>query len=105
MTNGNGSGHMIKFGDGFNERPQKEQLEYLKKLASSQNYALDMMQKDRDALAAELVKIKAELANMEAAMNIQKEIVMANITQSNQETQERIVEIQALKSKIRELGR
>ena len=64
----------VEFSAQFNERPVREQIDYLKKLVSSQNHALDLMQKERDALAQKLGVAEAQLQNADNAVAIQKKI-------------------------------
>lgn len=91
----------IVFSEKFAERSEAAQIEYLKKLCSSQNHALDMMQKGRDALAAENVVLKAGLENAQAAFDNQKAIVTNLITQSNAENQGVAARILELETRVK----
>lgn len=94
----NGNEPSLKFGEKFKNWDTPQQIAYLKKLAASQNEALDEMQKDRDRLAAEVTTIKQQLLNVEKALDIQKNINRTSILKHNEDIQEagaRIVELQA----------
>lgn len=89
----------IKFGRKFNGWDEAQQLDYLKKLASSQNEALDQMQKERDSLLAKVMELESALLNAEQAMMIQKNINRASMLKQNEDGQEagkRIQELQAM---------
>ena len=99
----NGEGKFDKaralvFDPEFDKRPQKEQIDYLKRLASSQNHALDLMQKERNDLRDKLTVALAQNANAQQAFDTQKMIVQELVTQSNaadQGTAQRIHELEA----------
>jgi len=91
----------IVFSEKFDERTEAAQIEYLKKLCSSQNHALDMMQKGRDALAEENVILKAGLENAQTAFDTQKEIVRNLITQNNEEKQGVAERIRELETRVK----
>lgn len=94
----NNSGPALNFGEKFKNWDTHKQLEYLKKLAASQNEALDQMQKDRDRLAVEMIQLRQQLHNAEEALHIQKNINRAAIAKHNEDAQEagaRIIELQA----------
>lgn len=88
----------IKFGNKFSNWSTLEQIEYLKKLTSSQNQALDQMQQERDALLARGDVLKQDVANAQSALDIQKRINQVALTKQNEDAQhsgERIQELQA----------
>lgn len=82
----------------FSERPQKDQIDYLKKLCSSQNTALDLMQKERDALLKDKNLLTQQLANAETAFQAQKEIVFNLVTKSNEDKEQYANRIQELEA-------
>jgi len=82
----------------FDERPQKDQIEYLKKLCSSQNHALDLMQKERDALLVDKNTLTQQLANAQTAFDAQKEIVINLVTKSNEDKEQFAKRIQELEA-------
>lgn len=82
----------------FDERPQKDQIDYLKKLCSSQNHALDLMQKERNALLEEVDTLKAAAVNADAAFQAQKEIVVNLVTKSNEDKEQYAKRIQELEA-------
>jgi len=98
----NGRGPQIKFGDEFNSWPPGKQIEYLKQLASSMNHAADMMQTERNEIRSKLIMAETKLAGAEKALQIQKDVVVRQLTDGNAEQQSMIVRMQALEAKVRE---
>lgn len=94
---------VLSFGQKFSNWNTGQQLEYLKKLAASQNEALDLMQKERNKLAVEVAKLKRQVKSAEDALYIQKNINRAAITKQNADVQEAGQCIQELKEKLREV--
>lgn len=100
----NNNAPSLFFGEKFKQWTPQEQIAYLKKLAASQNQALDEMQKDRDRLVVENRALHNQIVNAEDALHIQKGINQAAILKQNADVQEagaRIVELQA---RLREVG-
>ena len=95
------NGRMIDFSEEFEARSDRDKITYLKKLASSQNEALDLMQKDRDRIAGELTVMKALLSNAETALAIQRNIVQDSLTKSNEDSQETADRIHELETRVR----
>lgn len=91
----------LTFDPEFDKRKPADQIGYLKKLASSQNEALDMMQKERDELVQKLKVAQTQAASAEQAYYTQKEIVANLITQSNAENQGIAERIHELESRVR----
>ena len=91
----------IVFSEKFDNRSEPDQIEYLKKLCSSQNHALDLMQKERDALAEENKILKAGLENAQTAFDTQKQIVFDLITQNNEEKQGVATRIHELETRVK----
>lgn len=92
------NGKKLKFDPKFEERPAKDQISYLQKLAFSQNSALEQMQNERNELRDKLAIAEALAENADKALQIQKKIVLDAITNSNaleQETAKRIQELEA----------
>ncbi len=95
------NGMRLKFDDRFNERPIKDQLDYLHKLAASQNDALDKMQNERNALAQEVVRLKAQLQNAETALVIQKNITRDALTKQNEDNQAAAERMHELETRVK----
>ena len=95
------NGRAIAFSEEFEARTNAEKIGYLKKLASSQNEALDLMQKDRDRIAGELATTKALLSNAETALAIQRNVVAGLVTKSNEDGQETANRIHELEDRVR----
>lgn len=95
---GNGSGNvpMIKFGDDFEKWNDERKINYLKRLASSMNHAADLMQKERNLALASLKEMKTVLEAIQENLEIQKKIVVNNLTADNAEKQELFLRIQDL---------
>lgn len=91
---------LITLGKQFHGWPQQKQLNHLHALASSQNEALDMMQRERDALADKVRILSAQVESCQQSLDIQKQIVFDNITQSNAEKQALIKENQELRHRV-----
>jgi predicted nucleic acid-binding Zn-ribbon protein len=94
----NGRAKPLVFDEEFHKRPVKDQLNYLKDLCSSQNHALDLMQKERNALRDQNNLLLEQASNAETAFYTQKEIVKNLINQSNEDAQgiaQRIHELEA----------
>jgi len=92
----------LSFGEKFKNWDTNQKLEYLKKLAASQNEALDGMQKERDRLLVEVSELKQLLANAEQAIYIQKNINRAAILKQNEDAQEAGKRIQELQARLRQ---
>jgi len=84
----NGNSHGLVFGDDFNERPQKEQIDYLKKLCASQNDALDKMQQERNEWRDRALVLEEQVLNAQTAFDIQKDIVKNLVTKSNEDKEQ-----------------
>lgn len=92
------NGHIVEDKDGKKiQMTEKAQIEYLHKLSSSLNEALDSMQKERNKLADALGVIKTDFASLESAYTIQKNINIKVITDFNLEKQALLDEVQALR--------
>lgn len=95
----------IKFtfdSDSWRKRPVSDQIIYLKKLCSSQNEALDIIQRERNDLAKDKITLEAQLQNSGSAVDINKTIMINSITEFNAEKQEYIKRIQQLQAILRE---
>ena len=88
----------------FGERSLAEQIDYLKKLCSSQNHALDLMQKERNALRVEVDLMKVQVQNAQTAYEIQKNVTRDLIVQSNADGQGVAERIHQLEAKVKELS-
>lgn len=97
----NGRANPLVFDEKFSERPVGDQLDYLTKLCSSQNHALDLMQKERNALRDQNKLLVDQIANAETAFLTQKEIVKNLINQSNEDAQGIAQRIHELESRVK----
>lgn len=93
----------MEFSEQFHERSEPEQIEYLKKLASTQNHALDLMQKERDALLVKVAALETQIENAQRAYDIQKQITHDLVTQSNALDQGVAERIHELEARVKEL--
>ena len=100
-----GDAPTITFSKDFYERSNKDQMGYLVKLASSQNQALDLMQQERDALAARISLAESQAKNAATALDIQKAVVQNLVTKSNQDEQDNAQRIRELETQVRELSK
>lgn len=91
----------IKFGDDFYERSDAEKIAYLKQLASTMNHAADLMQKERNTLAAEVERQTSITKNAEYALTIQKGVVMNQLMSGNKQIQELSAQIQELQKQLK----
>jgi len=94
----------LVFDDRFGKRTEREQIDYLKKLAGSQNHALDLMQKERDMWRDKCQLAEQQLNDAEQAFIIQKNISRNAIEQHNADSQQNHERIAQLERKIGELG-
>ena len=92
----------IRFSDEFHAKPPREQIIYLEKLASSQNEALDLMQKERNQLAVRVTTLEAQLKGAENNLMITKNIMQKNLTDTNTEREDRILRVQQLEKALKE---
>lgn len=92
----------ITFGEDFEERTDQEKITYLKALASSMNHAADLMQKERNELAKELVKQKGLVVNAENSLSIQKQVVINQLLAGNQEVQKLSQQILGLQKQLKD---
>ncbi len=103
MPKPNGSGHVVStgyvaYGDIWDAKSPDQQIEYLQKLAKSQNTALDRMQKERNLLAARNLELEIILNNANQALDIQRGVVQSMVTANNADSQaigDRIQELEA----------
>ena len=93
----------MKFSEEFYAKSKTAQIEYLVSLASSQNNALDLMQKERNQLATELNTIKGQLKSIETSMTVNKQIMQNSLTGFNAEKDGYIKRIQELEAEVRTL--
>ena len=80
--------------------PQRKVV-YLKKLSSSLNDALDKMQKERNEGLEIITKQQENLENIEKALEINKDIMRKNITDSNEQNSKHIKTIQELQQRVK----
>jgi len=91
---------MMKFGATFLAWTPEKQIDYLKKLASSQNHALDLMQKERNALLVERAVSTAQAESAQKALDIQKTITRNALTKQNEGDQQAAQRIQQLEGQL-----
>jgi predicted nucleic acid-binding Zn-ribbon protein len=86
----------------FFEQSPKKQVSYLHRLASSLNHALDLMQKERDKYAGEVLVLKQSVDNAQKALDIQKTITRSMIEGANADGQEAAERIHELEAQIKD---
>jgi len=79
----------------------QHRLEYAMELASAMNQAAEAMQNERNEMAEKLKLMSLKCEHAQQALDIQKQIVFNNITESNEIKQNYITRIQSLENKIR----
>ena len=89
-----------KWGEEFENRSDLDKIIYLKKLFCSVNEALDGMQKERNLLLEEVQKQKALTANAQSALEISKQSMTKNITDSNAKLNSYIKQLQEYQNRI-----
>jgi len=94
---------MISFTEEFTERPVADQISYLKLLASANNHALGLMQKERDKLLTENIVLRKSLEKAQQALEIERDIGKLALTGTNQQIQMYGAAIQELQEEIRSL--
>lgn len=82
------------------DRTVPKQLEYFKRLATTSDQALNLMQKERNALLVKLDVAHRQLQNAETAFTVQKNISRDSITGSNAELQSMGARIQELEAQV-----
>lgn len=97
----NGRAKPLVFDEEFNKRPIEDRLDYLTKLCASQNHALDLMQKERNALREQNNLLLEQASNAETAFHTQKEIVKNLINQSNEDAQGIAQRIHELETRVK----
>tara|TARA_R110000868_G_scaffold115552_2_gene308565 strand:- start:165 stop:551 length:387 start_codon:yes stop_codon:yes gene_type:complete len=95
-----GDAPQINFGADFESLCEIHQTIYLKKLTSSLNHALDLIQRERNDLLAESVTMRKQLRSAESQSEIQKNIVIKIITDSNADHQRMSAQIQDLTHRV-----
>lgn len=94
---------LINYGSEFEELEPAHKVRYMKELSSSLNYALDLMQRERNNLAREILQLKALLSAAESAVSINKAVLHKTITENNEREQSFISDIQQLTAKVKKL--
>ncbi len=95
------TGPLITLGEKFKEMDYPVQVKHLHELASSLNHALDLMQKERNELADQVVTLNKQIEGLDKALEINKEIMRTTITEDNDIKNKYIEEIQALRYRIK----
>ena len=104
ILKGNGSGNVpaIRWGEEFESWDSGKQLAYAKNLASSMNQAADIMQKERNIAVEAGRRMKELLEAAQEDLDIQRKIVLNDLTANNAEKQELFKRIQELERLSRE---
>lgn len=90
----------INFGADFEALSETHKTIYLKKLTSSLNHALDLIQCERNALLSQAAVMRQQLENADRQVAIQKSIVEKTVTDANSDRQEMSLKIQDLTYRI-----
>lgn len=93
----------IKWGDKYKGWDDARKVEYLEKGWGSSNYALDLMQQERNILLTKASEMQRLLDAGQQALDLQKSINHQVITENNERLQRDASEIQKLKGRIRDL--
>lgn len=94
----------IKWDDKFEERSDSDKIAYLKKLSSSLNNALDLMQQERNELRDKVTVHKAMLDNAQQAIDQQRNINVLSITGDNERKEADANTIMELRDKLKTMG-
>jgi len=93
----------LVFDPEFDKRPEKAQIEYLKKLCASQNHALDLMQKERNDWRGKAIVMEAQLKNAQVGFDQQKDILRNLIEMANGDDQQAAQRIFELEDRVKAL--
>lgn len=101
---GNGkNAPMISWGEDYKKWDDAHKIEYLEKLSSSLNHALDLMQQERNISLSNAKDFFERLDRCQESLDIQKAAVLKNITDTNAERQNFINELQTAKQRNQDL--
>ena len=92
----------IIYGEDFEERTDSEKISYLKGLASTMNHAADLMQKERNVLAAGIERHKLLTENAEKSLTIQKAVMTNQLISGNEQIQQLSLQIQDLQKQLKQ---
>ena len=100
--------HPIKWGaenemEGWNIWDIEHKLEFAMELASAMNQAADVLQQERNELLSKVATAEKLVENADKQVEIQKQIVFNNITQSNEQQQQYVEQIQRLQDRVKTL--
>ena len=93
----------INWGPDFEERPTEEKLIFLKKFADSFNYALAVMQEERDHWMDVAKSMEKRFLDVVKQLNSQKAFVQKLTTDQNSIKQAYQEKINALEAKLRKV--
>lgn len=93
----------ISLSESFLEREPQDQIEWLIELASSNNHALDLMQKERNALLERVAILEAQLMAASSAVEIHKNIAHTSMTESNAKVNALSKDVADLRTIIKDL--
>ena len=95
---------LIPMSETFKKKPLIEQFNYMHKLASSNNHALDLMQKERDQAVKKQEEYKKLAENADIAVQQQKQIVIETLTIHAEKEQEMADRIKQLEAELQEFN-
>ena len=87
----------------FDDLPQEKKIIYLKKLTSSLNHALDLMQEERNELAQVVKNQEATIENIETKLSVQASIMQQQLMNDNAEKEVMKQEAVKLKGELKKL--
>lgn len=92
----------IKWSESWDDNnPTKDQLDYVKALASAQNEALELIQNERNDAYAEIVTLSESVKSAQQAYDIQKMINTKAITDSNERINALVTENKELVAQVK----
>jgi hypothetical protein len=96
-----GRAPQIVWGEDFENFDKDNKIRYLKKLCSALNHAADLIQKERNNLAEECVKMAKQLENADKIVGIRKDTLVKALTDHNEEKQKLIKELQRVQRELK----
>jgi hypothetical protein len=91
----------IKWEEGYDTIKDTPKEEYLKALASAQNEALKLIEKERNEAYDKIKQMEQLLVNAEQALHIQKQINVKVITESNERINILVTENKEMTAKMK----
>lgn len=93
----------INWGGDFDSMPADDKVAFLKKFANSFNHALDLMQKERNALMDKSNSMEAQVLSLKEQVKNQMLFVQETVKKENEVKRVYQIKINALEKKVREL--